>query len=146
MKILIINGPNLHMLGKRNPQHYGSLTLKQLNKEISNYSKLKKCKVFFAQSNCEGKLINYITKNKCDAIIINAGAYSHTSYALRDAIECCGKPVVEVHLSDVTNREDFRKIRIFKEVVKGYFYGKQTQSYLDAVDFLLGLEGKINEE
>lgn len=144
MKILIINGPNLHMLGKRNPSHYGASTLRQLNRDVATYAKLKKCKTQFFQSNCEGKLISQITKTKCDAIILNAGAYSHTSYALRDAIECAGKPVVEVHLSDVSNREDFRKKRVFDGVVKGYFYGKKTKSYLEAIDFLISRE--VNNE
>ena len=136
MKILVINGPNLDMLGKRDPSHYGSLTLNQLNKQVAFYAKQKGAKTNFFQSNCEGAIITAITHTKCDAIILNAGAYSHTSYAIRDAIECCGKFVVEVHLSDVSSREDFRKIRVFEQVTKGYFYGKQKQSYFDALDFI----------
>jgi len=136
MKILVINGPNLDMLGKRDPAHYGSLTLKQLNNQVALYAKKHGIKTVFFQSNCEGAIITAITHSKCNAIILNAGAYSHTSYAIRDAIECCQKPVVEVHLSDVSSREDFRKIRVFEQVAKGYYYGKQTQSYFDAVDFL----------
>ncbi|MBR5250481.1 MAG: 3-dehydroquinate dehydratase [Clostridia bacterium] len=144
MKILVINGPNLDMLGKRDPIHYGTLTLNQLNKQVSLYAKKSGFKTTFFQSNCEGAIITAITHSKCDAIILNAGAYSHTSYAIKDAIECCQKFVVEVHLSDVSNREDFRKIRVFEQVTKGYFYGKKTQSYLDAVDFIK--EELLNEK
>lgn len=145
MKILIINGPNLDMLGKRDKSHYGSLTLKQLNTVVAHYAKRQKCKTAFYQSNCEGQLISAITKSKCDAIILNAGAYSHTSYSIRDAIECCGKTVVEVHLSDVSNREEFRKKRAFQDVVSGYFYGKQQQSYFDAIDYIIAKENKKYE-
>ena len=140
MKILVINGPNLDVLGKRDPRHYGTLTLKQLNKEIALYARQKNCKTKFFQSNCEGKLITAITHSKCDAILLNAGAYSHTSYAIRDAIECCGKKVVEVHLSDVSNREEFRKKRVFDGVVSSYFFGKNKQSYFDAINFIVTKE------
>lgn len=143
MKILVINGPNLDMLGKRDSRYYGTLTLKQLNKSIKDFAKSKKCKVKFFQNNCEGKLISAITKARCDAIILNAGAYSHTSYALRDAIECCNKNVVEVHLSDIMNREDFRKIRVFEDVVSACFYGKNKESYFEAINYLITKDDKL---
>ena len=109
MKILIVNGPNLHMLGKRKAEHYGSLTLAQLEKQVADYAAKNDVETEFFQSNCEGRLIDVITDNDADAIVLNAGAYTHYSYAIADAVECCGKPVVEVHLSDVEKREDFRK-------------------------------------
>lgn len=142
MKILVINGPNLDMLGRRDSKFYGTLTLKQLNKSVKEYAKQMGCRVSFFQSNCEGKLISAVTKAKSDAIIINPGAYSHTSYALRDAIECFGKNVVEVHLSDIMNREDFRKIRVLKDIVSNCFYGKNKESYFEAINYLISKEEK----
>ena len=128
MKILIVNGPNLHMLGKRKAEHYGSLTLAQLEKQVADYAAKNDVETEFFQSNCEGRLIDVITDNDADAIVLNAGAYTHYSYAIADAVECCGKPVVEVHLSDVENREDFRKksvlfifrSRLFSLTIKFY--------------------------
>lgn len=137
MKILVMNGPNLHMLGKRKEQHYGTMTLEQLNNAVSQYAKNKGVETEFFQSNCEGRLIDKITQNTCDAIVLNAGAYTHYSYAIADAIECCGKPVIEVHLSDVENREDFRKISVLAPVCKAKFFGKKEKSYFEAIDFLV---------
>lgn len=137
MKILVINGPNLHMLGKRKAEHYGSMTLAQLEEAVASYAKSKGAETEFFQSNCEGRLIDVITQNDADAIILNAGAYTHYSYAVADAVECCGKPVVEVHLSDVENREGFRKISVLTPVCAARFYGKKQGSYFDAVDWLL---------
>ncbi len=136
MKILVINGPNMDMLGKRNPALYGDMTLKQLSKKVSDFAKKKGVKTVFFQSACEGKIVWMINRFPCDGILLNAAAYSHTSIAIRDAIECCGKKVVEVHLSDITAREDFRKVRMFDGVVAACFYGKGLNSYLEGIDFL----------
>ena len=136
MKILIVNGPNLHMLGKRKAEHYGSLTLAQLEKQVADYAAKNDVETEFFQSNCEGRLIDVITDNDADAIVLNAGAYTHYSYAIADAVECCGKPVVEVHLSDVENREDFRKKSVLTPVCPARFYGKKQGSYFDAIDWL----------
>lgn len=136
MKILIVNGPNLHMLGKRKAEHYGSLTLAQLEKQVADYAAKNDVETEFFQSNCEGRLIDVITDNDADAIVLNAGAYTHYSYAIADAVECCGKPVVEVHLSDVENREDFRKKSVLIPVCAARFYGKKQGSYFDAIDWL----------
>lgn len=139
MKILLLNGVNMNMLGKRNADHYGTDTLAELEQKVIAYAKEKGASVVCAQSNCEGKLVNMLQQADCDAVIFNAGAYSHYSYALRDCIECIDAPVIEVHMSDIYNREDFRKVDVLKEVCAGYFWGKGIQSYFDAVDCALQL-------
>lgn len=139
MKILLLNGPNLNMLGKRNPELYGRQTLKELEKQVCNYAKLLGVKVVCRRSNSEGKLIDILQNAKCDAVIINAGAYSHYSYALRDCIECASVPVVEVHMTDVYAREEFRHTDVLKDVCKECFVGGGVRSYLDAVAYLANL-------
>ena len=136
MKVLVINGVNLHMLGKRKAEHYGSMTLAQLEDMVRDYATGLGVDAEFYQSNCEGALVDKITQNDSDAIVINAGAYTHYSYAIADAIECCGKPVVEVHLSDVENREDFRKISVLTPVCATRFFGKKEKSYFEAIDWI----------
>ena len=126
----------MNMLGKRNPTFCGTDTLKSLQKKVFDYAKTKGAKVVFAQSNCEGKLVDILQKTKCDAVIFNAGAYSHYSYALRDCIECISLPVVEVHLSNIYARETFRHTDVLKDVCTNCFYGNGIKSYFDAVDFL----------
>lgn len=135
MKLLVLNGVNLNMLGKRDSTHYGTLTLAELNKEIKNYAKGKGIKTVFRQSNCEGRLVYYLQKCKADGVILNAGAYTHYSYALRDCIADMSVDVVEVHLSDVYNREEFRKIDVLHDVVKAVYYGEKKYSYFRAVDY-----------
>ena len=136
MKVLVINGVNLHMLGKRKAEHYGSMTLAQLEDMVRDYATGLGVDAEFYQSNCEGALVDKITQNDSDAIVINAGAYTHYSYAIADAIECCGKPVVEVHLSDVENREDFIKISVLTPVCATRFFGKKEKSYFEAIDWI----------
>lgn len=137
MKILVLNGVNLNMLGKRNPQVYGSLTLAQLNKKVKEFAKNLGVKTVFASSNCEGKLVDILHKTKCDAVVFNPGAYTHYSYALRDAVESISIPVVEVHLSNVMEREEFRKIDVLEDVVVAKFFGKKQESYFDAIQYLV---------
>lgn len=139
MKILLLNGVNMNMLGKRNPAHYGTDTLAELERKVSAYAKKKGAQTVCAQNNCEGQLVNILQQADCDAVIFNAGAYSHYSYALRDCIECIGIPVIEVHMSNVSGREEFRKTDVLKDVCAGYFYGKGVGSYLEAVDFAIEL-------
>ena len=103
---------------------------------MADYAAKNDVETEFFQSNCEGRLIDVITDNDADAIVLNAGAYTHYSYAIADAVECCGKPVVEVHLSDVENREDFRKKSVLTPVCAARFYGKKQGSYFDAIDWL----------
>lgn len=139
MKIVLLNGVNMNMLGKRNSDHYGTDTLAELEQKVTAYAKERGAEIVCAQSNCEGNLVNILQQAACDAIVFNAGAYSHYSYALRDCIECISIPVVEVHLSDIYNREDFRKVDVLKDVCAGYYYGKGLQSYFDAVDCAINL-------
>lgn len=136
MKILMLSGANLNMLGKRNPAHYGSDTLQQLQDKVCAYAAARGVQTECAHSNIEGELINIMQNCNCDAVILNAGAYSHYSYALRDCIECLPVPVVEVHLSDIFSREQFRHTDVLKDVCAAFFAGKGVQSYYDAVDFL----------
>lgn len=137
MKILIVNGANLNMLGLRAREHYGALTLDELNAAVAAYAAEKGVRTQFFFSNSEGELITALQKTDADAVILNAGAYSHYSYALRDCVECIPRPVVEVHLSDITNREAFRKTRVLEGVAAACFYGEKELSYKKAVDFII---------
>lgn len=135
-RILIINGPNLNMLGRRDKKHYGNLTLKEINSLIKNGNKDLKFK--FVQSNYEGKIVTVIQKslNKYDAIVINPGAFTHTSVAIHDALEMFKGPIIEVHLSDVDNREDYRKINYIRPLSTKVFSAKFENSYLEAINYL----------
>ena len=135
MKITIVNGPNLNMLGKRESKHYGNFTLNDLNLLIERT--FPNVNFTFFQSNHEGSIIDYLQDLQTDALIINAGAYTHTSIAIRDALVMLSIPKVEVHLSDVDNREDFRKINYIRDVVDYHVVGKKEQSYIEAIRFLL---------
>ncbi|HPG92388.1 MAG TPA: type II 3-dehydroquinate dehydratase [Clostridia bacterium] len=139
MKILIINGVNLNMLGRRDRSIYGEMTLKELNFAVKKYAASKKVKTSFFFSNSESEIVKKLQNTNADGVILNAGAYSHYSYAIRDCIECISKPVIEVHLSDISKREDFRKIRVFDGVVAQCYFGEKEKSYFRAVDYLCGL-------
>ena len=136
MKVLLLNGVNLNMLGKRDARYYGTDTLPELEQKVCKYAAERGIQVECRQSNVEGELVNLMQQTDCDAIIFNAGAYSHYSYALRDCIECIDPPVVEVHLSDIYAREEFRHVDVLADVCAARFYGKGAQSYFDAVDFI----------
>ncbi|MDY0277046.1 MAG: type II 3-dehydroquinate dehydratase [Acholeplasma sp.] len=136
MRVLIINGPNLNMLGKRNRELYGEFTLNELNKHLKE--QFKNVKFTFFQTNSEGKIINKLHKaNRYEGIIINAGAYTHTSIAIRDALELVNVSKVAVHLSNINEREDFRKTDYIKDVVDCVFMGEKKMSYEKAIKFLL---------
>jgi 3-dehydroquinate dehydratase-2 len=139
MKILVLHGPNLNLLGEREPEVYGSMTLAQLNTKLKQEAKKKKITLKTYQSNPEGDLIDQIhTQRKwADAIVINPGAYTHYSYALRDAISSVSKPTIEVHLSDIHAREDFRKISVISPVCLEQISGLGWKSYLKALERLL---------
>lgn len=137
MKILVLNGVNMNMLGKRNPQQYGTDTLAQLEKKISSHIESYGWQAECRQSNCEGVLVDILQQTDADGVVLNAGAYSHYSLALRDCIESLPFPVAEVHMTDISKREVFRHTDVLKEVCQCYFCGKGLQSYLDAVDFLV---------
>lgn len=140
MNILVILGPNLNMVGIRKKEVYGTTSADDINKMIIDYAQNKgvECEIF--QSNHEGELIDKIhsTLNMYDGVIINPGAYTHYSYALRDAIECVMEvPFVEVHMSDISKREDFRKISVTAEVCVKQIMGYGADSYLKAIDYLV---------
>lgn len=145
MKILLLNGVNMNMLGKRNPAFYGCDTLKDLENKIKSYAKSKYgIKIITAQSNIEGVLVNILQNTKTDGVILNAGAYSHYSYALRDCIDCIDVPVIDVHMSNIYEREEpFRHTDVLKDVCAIQFCGKGLQSYLDAVDYLANVKGVV---
>jgi len=138
MNILVLHGPNLHLLGKRQPELYGSETLAQLNGRVKKHAASLGVKVRIFQSNCEGALIDLLTAHApwADALVINPAAYTHYSYAIRDAIEGLGLPAVEVHLSDISKREPFRKVSVIKPVCLAQFKGGGAASYLKALDYL----------
>lgn len=138
MNILVIHGPNLHLLGKRQPDIYGAETLAQLNARIKKHAAGLGVKVRAFQSNCEGAIIDLLTANAAwaDALVINPAAYTHYSYAIRDAIEGLSLPAVEVHLSDISKREPFRRVSVIKPVCLAQFKGNGYASYLKALDFL----------
>ena len=138
-KIKLINGPNLNMLGIRNPKVYGTTTLKEIEEELISYGFSKGVVVDCFQSNSEGALIDEIHScfRRYDAIILNAGAYTHYSYAIRDAIEAIEIPTAEVHLSDIHKREEFRHISVIQPVCCMQICGRGKQGYFDALDELL---------
>lgn len=142
MKLLVINGPNLNMLGIREPDHYGKETYEDLCKKIQDYCTEKQVEVKLYQSNHEGDLVDEIQKayQTYDGIVINPGAYTHTSIALLDALKAVGIPAVEVHISKVEQREDFRQVSYARLACVKTITGHGTQGYLEAIDFLL--EGK----
>ncbi|MEA3287189.1 MAG: type II 3-dehydroquinate dehydratase [Candidatus Marinimicrobia bacterium] len=136
-KIFIIHGPNLNLLGSRDPEQYGTLTLDKVNTAIRKKSRELNLETRIIQTNHEGRIIDLLHRRRkwADGIIINPGAFTHYSYAIRDAIEAIRTPVVEVHLSNIYDREDFRKISVTKEVCVAQFYGKQVESYLEALEY-----------
>jgi 3-dehydroquinate dehydratase, type II len=138
MKIQVINGPNMNMLGIREPEIYGSLTLEEINLRLKEKGDELGVELSFFQSNHEGDIIDRIQEcyGKSDGIIINPGAYTHYSIAIRDAIAAVGIPTVEVHLSDINSREDFRKISVIKSVCQKQVWGKGIHSYIEALEFL----------
>lgn len=138
MKIVVINGPNLNMLGVREPEIYGSLTLDEINRQLIAKADELNLTLEFFQSNHEGDLIDRIQDcfGKIDGIVINPGAYTHYSIAIRDAIAAVGIPTVEVHLSDINSREDFRKISVIKSVCVKQIWGKGLHSYTEALEYL----------
>lgn len=128
-KILVIHGPNLHLLGKREPQIYGKFTLSDINAELKKDAKQKGLVFEILQSNSEGEIVEKITNSKYDLLIINPAAYTHTSVAIRDAILAVGKPVIEVHLSNIYKREDFRKKSLISDISIGVITGFGSLSY-----------------
>lgn len=139
MKIKVINGPNLNMLGIREPGIYGKDTYESLCATIKEHADLLGVEVSFFQSNHEGALVDEIQSclGETDGIVINPGAYTHTSIALLDAVKAVGIPTVEVHISDVSAREDFRQISYIRAACSKTISGKGIAGYLEAMDFLV---------
>jgi len=139
LKILVIHGPNLNLLGEREPDIYGQLTLKDVNQKINDFAAENKTEIKIFQSNHEGAIIDFLHTNRkwAHGIVINPGALTHYSYALRDAIAGIQLPAVEVHLSDIHNREEFRKISVIKEVCIHQISGKGINSYIEGLKFIM---------
>ena len=139
MKILVLNGPNLNMLGIREPGIYGSETYRDLLEKIAAHAQIRGVSVEFFQSNHEGALVDRIQEayGNTDGIVINPGAYTHTSIALLDAVKAVGIPTVEVHISDVARRESFRSVSYIRAACVGSIIGHGTDGYLEAMDLLI---------
>ena len=140
MKIIVLNGPNLNLLGIREPGIYGTETYKTLVKKIKSHAKKSGVRVKCLQSNHEGTLVDMIHAAHArgvDGIVFNPGAYTHTSIALLDALKSTGIPTVEVHISDVNAREEFRKISYIRPACLATIAGHGTNGYLEAIDLLL---------
>ena len=139
MNILVLNGPNLNLLGEREPEIYGTMTLAQLNSKLAAYAKKKNASLRARQSNHEGALIDLLHAHRkwADGIVFNPGAYSHYSYALHDAVATIRVPTIEVHLSNIKKREPFRRVSVIEPACVGQLYGKGIESYFTAIDRLL---------
>lgn len=140
-KILVIHGPNLDLLGQREPAIYGKVTLKQINAELRKIARRKNIGLKIVQSNHEGEIVDLIgkAKGKFNGLLINPAAYTHTSVAIRDAVASCGIPTVEVHLSNIYSREEFRQKSLLSPVAKGTILGFGAKSYILGLEALLDL-------
>ncbi len=131
-KIIILNGPNLNLLGEREKNQYGSLTLKEIEKNCIDYSNKNNINLSFVQSNIEGELVSKIqdARKKQDGVIINAGGYTHTSVAIHDALKILKIPIIELHISNIYNREEFRHKSLISKVAKGVICGFGANGYI----------------
>ncbi len=141
MNILVINGPNLNMLGIREPEFYGTATYADLRDQIKAEAELLSVEVTFFQSNSEGALVDAIQEayGKVDGIVINPAAYTHTSVALLDAVKAVGIPAIEVHISELDSREEFRKTSFIRAACVATITGRGFKGYLDALHKLVDL-------
>ncbi len=144
-KILVINGPNLNLLGTREKEKYGSVSLVDIQKKCEIYSKKIDVDVEFKQSNVEGEIVNFIqdAREKYDGIIINAGGYTHTSVAILDALLAIKKPTIELHITNIYKREDFRHKSLISKAADGIICGLGINGYIFALD---GIKKIINNE
>lgn len=133
-KILVVHGPNLHLLGKRETGIYGKCTLDNINKELKAQAKTAKVALDIHQTNSESEIVELITNTEYNFLIINPAAYTHTSVAIRDAILGVAKPAIEVHLSNIYKREEFRKKSLVSDIVTGVISGLGKESYLLALE------------
>ena len=134
-KIIIINGPNLNLLGEREQSQYGSITFDKLKESCENKSKELGLDIEFAQSNIEGEIVDLIqvSRKKFDGIIINAAAFTHTSVAIRDALNIFKKPVIELHISNIYKREEFRHKSLISDIATGGIFGLGVEGYILAI-------------
>ena len=134
-KIIIINGPNLNLLGEREQSQYGSITFEKLRENCKKKSLELNLDVEFAQSNVEGELVNIIqeSRKKFDGMIINAAAFTHTSVAIRDALDLFKKPIIELHISNIYKREEFRQKSLISDIVTGGIFGLGAEGYILAI-------------
>ena len=144
-KIIIINGPNLNLLGEREQSQYGSTTFKQLEEICLKKGKEIGLEIQFVQSNIEGELVNIIqdARKKYDGIIINAAAFTHTSVAIRDALDLFKKPIIELHISNIYKREEFRHKSLISNVVTGGIFGLGVEGYILAI---ISLQNTLQNE
>ena len=144
-KIIIINGPNLNLLGEREQSQYGSITLDKLKEKCVKKSEELGLEVKFFQSNIEGEIVNAIqdSRKNFDGIIINAAAFTHTSVAIRDALEIFKKPIIELHISNIYKREEFRQKSLISDIVTGGIFGLGSNGYILAI---ISLEKLLKNE
>jgi len=143
-KIIILNGPNLNLLGEREKDQYGSFTLKDVEKKCNEYSNKNDIKLTLFQSNIEGKLVDQIQNSRDgqDGLIINAGGYTHTSVAIHDALKILKIPIIELHISNIYNREDFRHKSLISKIAKGIICGFGINGYLMSLQAMNKFIGK----
>jgi len=144
-KIIIINGPNLNLLGEREKEKYGNTTLNKIEKKCRNFGKKNNIQITFKQTNIEGKIVDYIqdSRKKFDGLIINAAGYTHTSVAIRDALMILTIPIVELHITNIYNREKFRHKSLLSKAAKSVICGFGTKGYVLALE---GLKEIIKNE
>lgn len=144
LRLLVLHGPNLNLLGEREPEVYGTMTLDQLNGKIKAFARKHGCSLKIHQSNHEGELIDLLHAHRksVDAVIFNPGAYTHYSYAIRDAVSSIQLPTVEVHLSDIKKREPFRRVSVVEPVCIKQISGFGWESYTRAIEWLVSRSAK----
>lgn len=149
MRVLVLHGPNLNLLGRREPQVYGSTTLPEIDRRIRGHARLRGVRVECRQSNLEGQLIDWLQaaeRERFDGVVFNPGAFTHYSIALRDAVAAIGLPVVEVHLSNIHAREPWRHQSVIAGVARGQVLGFGPVSYLLGLDALVAVAGDARGE
>jgi 3-dehydroquinate dehydratase-2 len=138
--LTVIHGPNLNLLGKREPQHYGSASLEEINNLLSNEAKIANIFIEIFQSNSESDIVSKIQELKSDFIIINPAAFTHSSVSIRDALSAMNIPFIEVHLSNVFSREAFRKESFFSDLAVGVISGLGPEGYIAALNYAVNLK------
>jgi 3-dehydroquinate dehydratase II len=148
VKIFVLNGPNLNLLGERQPVIYGTTTLAELEQLCRERAGGHGIEIDFRQTNDEGTLVDWLqeARTAADGVVLNAAAFTHYSVAVRDAVQACDKPVVEVHISNIFAREEFRATSLISAVAVGVISGLGVQGYLLALDALAGILGSKDEE